>query len=272
MLTWARQAAPGETPALVHRRPALADFDDHHRKALEILAPERASAASLSQTPYVLLLSLPGINVVWAAELAGELGPIEHYLNARGSTGRAGLFPSRHPSDRVDHANGRLARRANRRLRAVLLGMADTLMCCHRYFKTLAARWRALGKDPRHSHVKIASRVARSAFTRVAGHQVFRHPRLRERHTILDKLLAFHRARDTPWEQTLAELQHAVHRLPAKGYAAEAKPLAEQLEDWRRPHPGPRGPQVLGDILAVVLARLGVGVVQSQGPGESNPA
>jgi hypothetical protein len=44
-----------------------------------------------------------------------------------------------------------------------------------------------------------------------------------------------------------------------------------QEHNLRRPHPGPRGPQPLGDILAIVLARLGVGLVQSKEPGESNP-
>jgi transposase len=271
VLSWAQQAAPGEATALVHRRLALVDFDDHQRKTMEILTLERELSFYLSQTPYVLLLSIPGINVVWAAEFAGEMGPIEHYLNSRSITGRAGLFPSRYQSDQVDHPNGRLARRANRRLRGVLLGIGDTLIGCNHHFSVLAARWRALGKDPRDSHVKIALRFARIAFSMVAGRQVFRHPCVRERHTILDKLLAFHREHGTPWDQTLADLHRTMKHVPPKEYAVEAKPLAEQLHNLRRPHPGPRGPQRLGDILAIVLARLGVGLVQSQEPGEPNP-
>jgi len=225
----------------------------------------------LCQTPYVLLLSIPGINVVWAAEFAGEMGPIEHYLNSRSITGRAGLFPSSYQSSQVDCPNGQLARRANRRLRAVLLGIADTLICCNHHFSVLATRWRALGKDPRDSHVKVALRFARIAFSMVAGRQVFRHPCVRERHTILDKLLAFHREHHTPWPKILADLHRAARQVPRKEYAAEAKPLAQQLHDFNRPHPGPRGPQLLGNILAIVLARLGVGAVESMEPGETNP-
>lgn len=271
VLDWARQAAPGEASAALHRRLALAHYDDRQRKTQEILTLERELAFYLSQTPYVLLLSFPGINVVWAAELAGEMGPIEHYANARAVTGRAGLFPRRYQSDLVDHPNGSLARRANRRLRAVLMGIADTLIGCNHHFSVLAARWRALGKDPRHSHVKIALRFARIAFSMVAGRQVFRHPCVRERHTIVDKLLAFHRDHDTPWEQTLADLHRTIKQVPVKEHAAEAKPLAERLHDFNRPHPGPKGPQALGEILAVVLARLGVGRIQSTEPGETNP-
>jgi transposase len=271
VLHWAAQAAPAEATAALHRRLALAHIDDRQRKTQEILILERELVYYLSHTPYILLLSFPGINVVWAAEFAGEMGPIEHYPNAKAITGRAGLFPRRYQSDQVDHPNGCLARRANRRLRGVIMGIADTLIGCNQHFSVLTARWRALGKDPRLAHVKIALRFSRIAFSIVAGRQVFRHPCLRHGHTILDKLLAFHREHDTPWEQTLADLNRTMQQIPAKEYAAEAKPLADQLHDFNRPHPGPRGPQLLGDILAIVLARLGVGRVQSTVPGDTNP-
>jgi transcriptional regulator with XRE-family HTH domain len=47
----------------------------------------------------LLILSFPGINVVSAADFAGEIGPMEHYANAKAITGRAGLRPSRYQSD-----------------------------------------------------------------------------------------------------------------------------------------------------------------------------
>ena len=86
-------------------RIALALYDDRQRKTQEIQALERAIAGRLVQTPYLLLLSFPGINVVSAADFAGEMGPIEHYAHAKAITGRAGLRPSRYQSDRVDKAN-----------------------------------------------------------------------------------------------------------------------------------------------------------------------
>src|SRR5205085_7718703 len=102
--------------------------DDRTRKTQEILGLERELAAALARTPYVLLLVLPGINVVSAADFAGEMGPIAHYANAKAITGRAGLCPSRYQSDRVDKSDGPLRRRCNRRLRAALLGAADSLV------------------------------------------------------------------------------------------------------------------------------------------------
>ena len=86
------------------------------------------------------------------------------------------------------------------------------------------------------------------------------------RHLILDKLIAFHRAHDTPMAELQADLAAAIAQLPPREYAAEAKPLAEELQ---RIHEGRRrGPQPLGDVLPLVLARLGVGVVQSAESGE----
>jgi transposase len=266
VLDWAQQAAPGDVAASQHRRLALALYDDRQRKTQEIQALEGEIAGRLVQTPYVLLLSFPGINVVSAADFAGEMGPIEHYANAKSITGRAGLRPSRYQSDQVDKANGPLVRNCNRALRAAILGIADNLIVCNHHFGVLATQWAAQGKDPRHTRVKVALRFCRIAFQMVAGRQVFRHPSIQGRHYILDKLSAFHRAHDTGAAELLRDLQAAVGQVPPREHPAEAVPLAEELrkiQDGQR-----RGPQLLGDILPIVLARLGVGVVPSTESGE----
>jgi hypothetical protein len=266
VLDWAEQAAPGDVAAAQHHRIALALQDDRQRKTLEIQALERDSAARLAQTPYLLLLSIPGINVVSAAEFAGEMGPIEHYANPKCITGRAGLRPSRYQSDQVDKANGPLVRNCNRTLRAAILGIADNLILCNHHFQHLATLWKSQGKDARHTHVRIGMRFCRIAYQMVAGRQVFRHPCIQGRHYILDKLSAFHAAHDTPMPELLRDLQAAIGQVPQREHANEAKPLHEELrkiQDGRR-----RGPQPLGDILPIVLARLGVGVIKSTESGE----
>jgi transposase len=266
VLDWAAQAAPGDVAAVQHRRIALALYDDRQRKTQEIQALEREIAGRLVQTPYVLLLSFPGINVVSAADFAGEMGPIEHYANPKSITGRAGLRPSRYQSDKVDKANGPLVRHCNRSLRAAILGIADNLILCNHHFQHLVTQWKSQGKDARDNHVRVGLRFCRIAFQMVAGRQVFRHPCIQGRHYILDKLSAFHRDHDTPVAELLRDLQAAIGHVPQREHAAEAKPLHEELQriqEGRR-----RGPQLLGDILPIVLARLGVGVVQSEESGE----
>jgi transposase len=270
VVDWAGQAAPGDIAAGQHLRIALALYDDRLRKNQEIQGLEREIAGRLVQTPYVLLLSFPGINVVSAADFAGEAGPMEHYANAKSITGRAGLRPSRYQSDQLDQANGPLVRQCNHALRAAILGIADNLIVCNHHFQALATRWAAQGKDPRASRVKVGLRFCRIAFQMVAGRQVFRHPSIQGRHAILDKLTAFHREHDTGMVEVLRDLQAAIGQLPRRAYAAEAKPLAEELQRIQQGRR--RGPQLLGDILPIVLARLGVGVVQSSASGEQTSA
>jgi transposase len=269
VLAWATQAADSDLAGGLHRRCALALRDDQTRKTCEIRELEREIAGRLTRTPYIVLLSFPGINIVSAADFAGEMGPIANYANSRCITGRAGIRPSRYQSDQVDRPNGPLVRCANRKLRAAILGIADNLVVCNHHFSALAVKWRAAGKDPRHTRVRVASRFCRIAFQMVAGAQVFQHPAIQERHYVLHKLMEFHRAHDTTMSQTLADWQAAIDQLPKSAYAAEAKPLAEELERIQGGHR--RGPQPLADILPIVLARLGVGALQSTESGERDP-
>ena len=219
VVDWALQAAAGDIAAGQHLRIALALYDDRQRKTQEIQALERDIAARLVQTPYVLLLSFPGINVVSAADFAGEAGPITHYLNAKSITGRAGLRPSRYQSNQVDLASGPLVRNCNHALRAAILGIADNLIVCNHHFQALATQWAAQGKDPRDTRIKVGMRFCRIAFQMVAGRQVFRHPCIQGRHYILDKLTAFHREHDTGMVDVLRDLQAAIGQLPPPAYA-----------------------------------------------------
>lgn len=265
---WAKNAAPGDIAAVHHRRIAADLESDRQRKALEIQGLEREIASLLARTPYVLLMSIPGVNVVSAAEYAGEMGPICHYANARCVTGRAGLYPSRYQSDQVDRS-GRLVKSANRKLRFALMQIADNLIVCNHYFAALAARWEPKA-DPRLVRVRVAMRFARISFQMLAGGQVFDHPAARQRDYVLQKLIAFHHRHQTPALQVQQDLQCASKQLPPGEYAAEAKPLQEELnriQENRR-----RGPQPLGEILPAVLAALGARVIQSGPSGSGDPA
>jgi transposase len=265
VLAWAAQAAPAEPTADLNHQLVLALNTDRLQKAQEIKSLERRIAQALARTPYILLLSIPGVNVVSAAEFAAEMGPIENYANARAITGRAGLFPSRSQSDKVDIA-GPLVRCANRRLRATMLFIADNLVLCNQHFRAKAGMWRLAGDNESNIRVKVAQRFSRIAYQMVAGRQVFRHPCLQKRGYILDKLNAFHAEHDTPVAEILADLQSAIAQIPVKEHAAEAKPLDEQLRDLNRK----KGPQPLSEILLVVLARLGLGSIQSPESGEAD--
>jgi len=260
ILAWAETAAPGYPHVDLLRSIVSTLDDDRLEKTRQILALERTAASFLARTPYVLLLMIPGINVVSAADLAGEMGPPSLYANANAITGRAGLVPTRYQSDRIDRANGPLRRCANRRLRTALLQIAENLVVCNHYFGARSVLWQQADKDPRWIRVKVAKIFSRLAFAIVVGRREFRHPCCQPRHYLLDKLLAFHREHATPMDQVLRDLQAATDQLPRSAYAEEAQPLAERL---RAAQASRRGPQLLANILPLVLARLGVPHVES---------
>jgi transposase len=266
---WSAQAAPADLAAQRHHQIAMALEADRAAKDREITALEREIVTLLVGTEYVLLLSVPGINVVTAAELAGEAGPIGNYAHANCLKGRAGLHPSRYQSDQVDLA-GKLVRRANRRLRYAILLIADNLLLCNHHFTHKAHEWKMAGKDPRHTRVKVGARFCRIAFQMLAGKQVFRHPSCQQPDCILSKLIVFHHKHDTPLDKVLADLQTATGHIPRGEYGREAVPLAAELE--RVHHRRRRGTvSRLADILPLVLARLGVSAVQSSESGEHDP-
>lgn len=211
---------------------------------------EQETAKYLVKTPYVLLLSVTGINVVSAAALAGEAGPIEHYASARAITGRAGLFPSRYQSDEVDR-NGKIAHSSNRRLRAAAMMVAENLIKCHPYCRGLSALWQGQKIDPRDRRVRIANRAMRMVYQIVAGRQVWRGKGV-EREYLLTKLREFHRTHQTPIDQTAEGLNEAFRWLPKSTYASEGKSLQELIQKKRR------GAKSIGDLLLPLLIRLGV--------------
>jgi len=270
VLSWSASAPGADSHAEIRRRIYVALDDDRQAKQRQIQALERDIASLLVRTPYVLLLSIPGIHVVSAADFAAECGPIRNYANANHITGRAGLFPSRYQSDQLDLADGPLVRCANRRLRATILTIADNLINCNDHFRAKADLWKAMGKDPRKTHIKIAKRFTRIAYQMVAGQQVFRHPSCQKRSYILDKLLAFQRTHATGFDQMLTDLQAATEQIPRREYRAEAQPLTQMLDKTRTSRT--RGPQLIGEILPLVLAKLGLERVQSESSGGQDPS
>jgi transposase len=217
----------------------------------QIECVEQEMAKFLVKTPYVLLLSVTGINVVSAAGLAGEAGPIEHYATARAINGRAGLFPSRYQSDEVDRADGAVARNCNRRLRAAAILVAKNLIKCHPYYRGIAALMAAQKVTPLDRQVRIANRAMRMVFQIVGGRQVWRgkgaNPEI-----ILEKLREFQRTHNTDIERAVGDIQNAVQWLPKSTHASEAKPIQEMASKKRR------GPHLIGDLLIPVLIRLGI--------------
>jgi transposase len=253
IVAWAGTAAEPSELAAMHTRQWQELNEVRRLFDGQIAAAEREMAGFLVKTPYVLLLSTTGINVVSAARLAGEAGPIEHYASARAINGRAGLYPSRSQSDEVDHADGTLVRQCNRKLRGAAMLVAENLIKCHPYYRGLSELWKQRKVDPRDRRCRIANRAMRMVYQLVGGRQLWRGKGV-DREYLLAKLQEFHRVHKTPIEQSIRDLNEAFVWLPQSAYAAEAKPLAALVCKKRR------GPQRIGDLMIPLLIRLGVSI------------
>ena len=262
ILAWATQA-PDDVPDRTLHHAIWTDLHElyqHFQRRIATL--EQQLASDVVRTPYVRLLAIPGINVVSAAELAGEMGPITRYANANAITGRSGLFPSRHQSDQKDHDSGPMIRQANRRLRCVLMRVADNLAChCH-YYRGQAELDQSRGVDKRAARVRIAKRFSRLILACVAGEEPMRHPCFQKPDSILEKLRSFHHEHATPISCLIEDLHVAVTQLPYNTRRHEARVAATVLEQQTKRH---RDGVALGELLPAVLARLGVNRMEEQG-------
>jgi transposase len=266
VLAWASQAAndPIQDGPLHHAIwTDLYELHQHFRR--HIFTVEQELVGLLVQTPYVRLLAISGVNVVSAAEFAGEMGPIIRYANANAITGRCGLYPSRHQSDETDHNRGPLIRQANRRLRCALMRIADNLARHCAYYRGQADLDESRGVDKRASRVKIAKRFSRLTLACVAGDEPMRHPCFQMPDSILEKLRRFHLDHQTPIDLLLANLETAVGQLPYKTCNHEAEIVAEVLQQHARRR---RVPAPIGDVLPAVLARLNIRTPEADKNGD----
>ena len=116
--------------------------------------------------------------------------------------------------------------------------------------------------------VRAAKRFCRIAYQMVAGGQVFRHPSCQKRDSILRKLSIFHAEHGSSMAQVMTDLQAAIDHIPKSEHAPEAKSLYEELQPSNRRQQS--GPRRLGEILPVVLAKLGVTAVELSSKGEND--
>ena len=255
VIVWAANATEPDPMAIFHTRVWTSQLDDWTQKTQQIHAIERDLAGILAKTPYVLLLSHPGINVVTAAELAGEMGPIENYASARAVCGRAGLFPSRYQSDEVDRT-GKLTRFRNAKLRAAWMMIADNMCKCNRYWMVKAEKWKSEGHKSQDIRCRIANRMTRIVFKMVSGRQIYKHPSRLDRGYVMDKLLVFLREHNTSPAIIVRDLKHAADQLPKSSLIDEGTKLQEAALKAQRSRR--KEPQELGTLLVAVLARLGI--------------
>jgi transposase len=266
VLAWASQAAREHIKdGPLHHAIWTDLYELYQHFQRQVFSVEQELVGLLVQTPYVRLLAISGINVVSAAEFAGEMGPITRYANANAITGRCGLYPSRYQSDETDRDRGPLIRQTNRRLRCVLMRIANNLALHCAYYRGQADLDESRGVDKRASRVKIAKRFSRLTLACVGGDEPMRHPCFQKPDSILEKLRCFHLEHQIPIDLLLADLETAVGQLPYKTCNHEAEIVADVLQQHARRR---RVPAPIGDVLPAVLARLNIRATEANKNGD----
>ena len=231
VLAWAADAPSPDPGGALNRRIWSDNLRLMEHLGRDILRYERSLAAYLVQTPFVLLLSIPGVNVVSASGYGSEVGPITHYIKPSHLNGRAGLFPSRYQSDETDCADGPMVGGRNARLRDAVMEIVMNLILHNDYFQGWSDLRAQRGWSKKKIHVAIANRFNRIAYHMVAGRMLFDHPCLKKRHPVLKKVAVFSLAHGIKPVTTMSLVAKAARQLPADAVAGELTALQDGLAD-----------------------------------------
>jgi transposase len=231
VLAWAADAPSPDPGGALNRRIWSDNLRLLEHLGRDILHYERSLAAYLVQTPFVLLLGIPGINVVSASGYGSEVGPITHYIKPSHLNGRAGLFPSRYQSDETDCADGPMVGGRNVRLRDAVMEIVMNLILHNDYFQGWSNLRATRGWSKKKIHVAIANRFNRIAYHMVAGRMLFDHPCLKKRHPVLKKVAVFSLAHGIKPQTTMSLVAKAARQLPADAVAGELTALQDGLAD-----------------------------------------
>ena len=229
VLAWAADAPSPDPGGALNRRIWCDNLRLLEHLERDITRYERSMAAYLVQTPYVLLLGIPGINVVSVSGYGSEAGPMTHYIKPSHLNGRAGLFPSRYQSDQTDCADGPMVGGRNARLRDAVMEITMNLILHNDHFQGWSDLRTQRGWSKKKVHIAIANRFNRIAFHMVAGQMIFEHPCLKKRHPLLKKVAVFSLAHGIKPETTMSLVAKAARQLPADALAGEITALQDGL-------------------------------------------
>ncbi len=237
VLAWAAQAPEGVPSWQVERR-----ILGHYLKLIATLGRdieqyETELLSYLVQTPAVLLLAFPGVNVVSAAGYGSELGPLPDYLNGKRITGRAGLFPSRYQSAETDRADGPIVRGHNARLRDAIMEIARNLCQHNPHFRAWAELRQTKDWSAISIQIAVGNRFVRISYPMLAGRIFFDHPSLRPRDSVLGKIIDFGLNHHLHPERLVTLAKQAAEQLPPDSLLHEIKALEQGA--WRKSHSRP---------------------------------
>ena len=140
----------------------------------------------LLQTDGKLLLSVPGIGLVTAAEFYSEMGDISHYDNASQLIKKAGTNPIVIQSGGGKGYYGRISKQGNDHFRYVVYLAGKSLSMHNPDLRSFYDRLKEKGKHSRKAFIAVGNKFIKIAFAMIRDHKPFIS--LQNEKSILDEM------------------------------------------------------------------------------------
>lgn len=138
-----------------------------------IIALEKELETLLIQTDGLLLLTIPGIGVVSAAEFYSEIGDISKYDHPNQLIKKAGTNPIVKQSGGASGYYGRISKQGNSHLRYVLYHIGHTLSIHNKDLSPFRQRLKEKGKHYRKIFVALGNKFLKIAFAMLRDKQPY---------------------------------------------------------------------------------------------------
>jgi len=231
LVAWAADAVPPAATATTEAAVLRADLEHLALLGRQIERYEHEALELLVQSPYVLLLSAPGISHVLGGGLGAEAGPMSNYPTGRSLSGRAGLYPRRYQSDETD-VQGCAMASGEPFLRDVLMKSGRCLIMRGGAFFAWGDSRRAAQRCEKQIVAAMANRFCRIAHAMVLAGQTFCHPNAKPAVSVLGKLLNVAADLGIGAEAVTALALQAAARIPPSSRPTEIDSL--QTGAWKQ--------------------------------------
>lgn len=148
----------------------LRDYEWHTRN---ILAYEQEIERIFINTNGFLLLTVPGIGLVTAAEIYCEMGDLSHYTSASQLIKKAGTNPTIKQSGPKDGYYGRISKQGNANLRRAIYNAGRTLSVHNEALKPFYTRLKEKGKKTGKIYIAMGNKFIKIAFAMLKNQKPF---------------------------------------------------------------------------------------------------
>jgi len=153
----------------------IADYENANQK-INLLQNKIENI--LVQNPGLLLLSVPEIGIITAAEFSAEMGPVNQYDYAGQVIKTAGTNPLVKESGGKKARYGSISKQGNPSFRHIiyLAGRSLATGKTNPYFRTYANKLRKKNKSPNQIYIAVGNKFIKVAFAMLRDHKLFDPP------------------------------------------------------------------------------------------------